>query len=86
MQRDKDEIRPLLDDQDVMEEPKIGVSSQTLVSRGGNEAAKLPQYVAALLGMNIAKLIEQRNYNCSILVKVQKIHTCVYIILYNNNI
>lgn len=54
LQRDEDEIRPLLDDQDnpyIMEEPKIGVSSQTLVSRGGNEASRLPQYVAALLGM-----------------------------------
>lgn len=50
--RDEDEIQPLLDEQentDVMEEAKIGVSSQTLVSRGGNEASKLPQYVAALL-------------------------------------
>lgn len=50
--RDKDEIRPLLHDQDnpdIMDDPKIGVSSQTLVSNSGSGASRLPQYVAALL-------------------------------------
>lgn len=43
-----EEFRPLLHKGN-MEETKIGISHQTLVSNSG-QAAKFPQYLAALIG------------------------------------
>jgi hypothetical protein len=44
-----DDLEPLLENMDA----KVGISTQTLVSRDGQQqkAAKLPQYVAAVSGI-----------------------------------
>jgi uncharacterized Zn-binding protein involved in type VI secretion len=67
-----DDLVPLLGDMD----PKVGVSTLTLVSRGDplQKAAKLPQYVAAVsgnvvrLGVVMAMAVKTTVMSCSLVV------------------